>query len=290
MNKHPVRPVSIASICGPSGHAARFFQLIEQAAADYPDLILLPEFWEDVQEPVDSPTIRRLRAIAKANRCHILHPTILKGDEGRLTNTALLIGRGGEIIGRYDKIYPYWSELDIVSPGKRRQPLIRCDFGMVAVFTCFDANFPDIWEEAALQGAELVLFPSAYGARSQLRAHALNHHYPIVSATLAGYCTAVDIDGTEMLHVKGDSPFIQWVHLDLDRCIFHENFNEDKLSRLLAEALPQVEVEKRLPAEEWIIVRSAREGVSAREACRSAGMEELRAYKQRSRSRIDDMR
>jgi predicted amidohydrolase len=290
MNKNAVRPVTIASICGSGGNTPEFLRLVDQAAAGRPDLIVLPENWQDVYESIDSAIIMRLRGIARENSTYILHPTQLKNPDGTATNTALLIDREGDIAGRYDKIYPYWPELETIAPGALHQPIISCDFGRLAVFICFDANFPDIWADAALQGAELVVWPSAYGAGHQLQAHAYNHHYPIVTSTLAGYCMAFDIDGEQIINVRSDRRFVQWLTLDLDRCIFHQNFNEDKLAQLLDEQPPRIEVEKRWPAEEWIVVRSAQEGVSAREVCRQAGMEELRAYKRRSREFIDGAR
>lgn len=290
MNRNAVRPVAIASICGPNNDTQEFLRLLEQAAAGGPDLIMLPENWQDVFETEDSPMVERLCAVARAHHTYILHPTQLRRADGTATNTALLIDRRGQIAGRYDKIYPYWSELDAIAPGALRQPILDCDFGRVAVFICFDANFPEVWAEAARQGAELVLWPSAYGAGHQLQAHAYNHHYPIVTSTLEGYCMAFDIDGEPIVSVRSGGHFIQWVNLDLDRCVFHENFNEDKLAGLLAERPPRVEIEKRHPAEQWIVVRSAQEGVSARQTCAEAGMEELRAYKRRSRESIDQMR
>ena len=111
-----------------------------------------------------------------------------------------------------------------------------------------------------------------------------------MTSTLTGNCMVFDINGERIVNVRGTSHFTQWVTLDLDRCIFHENYNEDKLAALLAEDPRRVEVEKRMPDEQWIIVRSVREGVSARAACCEVGMEELREYKKRSRIEIDAMR
>jgi predicted amidohydrolase len=289
MRRNPIRPVSIASICGPDGHASEFLRLAEQAAAQRPDVIVLPENWQATPgEAIDSPVIRHLRALARAHGTYVVHPTYLM-DGGALYNTALLIGRDGEICGRYDKIYPYWSELPGPTPGAELQPVIACDFGKVAILICFDANFPDVWASAARKGAELVIWPSAYGAGRQLMAHALNHHFSIVTATLSGHCMAFDIDGERLVNVRGSGHFVQWVTLDLDRCIFHENFNEDKLRALLDERPPRVEVERRWADEQWIVVRSACDQ-SARDICAQAGMEELRQYKLRSRIQIDELR
>ena len=283
------RPVVIASLCGARNDDAAFWRLLEEAAGQHPDLIVLPETWQASNgETLESPVIRRLCALAQEAGCSIVHPTLLE-EEGVRHNTALLIDRDGKIAGRYDKMYPYWEEYPAVSPGDALR-VMDCDFGKLAILICFDANFPSVWAEAARQGAELVIWPSAYGAGTQLAAHALNHHYPIVTSTLTGHCMAFDIDGSRMLNVRGDGHFTQWISLDLDRCIFHENFNEDKLSGLLAEDPPRVEIEKRLPDEQWIVVRASMADVSAREICAQAGMEELRAYKRRSQASIDEMR
>jgi len=292
MLSKPIRPVTIASISGPREDPDEFLRQAEVATAQHPDLIVLPELWQPIlSETIDSEVVSHLRVLASKNRCYIIHPTSLL-DEGKRYNTAFLIGRDGVITGRYDKLYPYWSEFDddpACTPGSQ-SGVMECDFGRIAVRICFDANFPSIWADAAEQDAELVIWSSAYGAGTQLAAHALNHHYPIVTSTLSGHCMVFDINGERTLNVRGEVHYTQWITLDLDRCIFHENFNEEKLNMLLQERPRRIEIEKHLPDEQWIIVRSVQEGVSAREVCAQAGMEELRAYKQRSRKAIDAMR
>ncbi|MCL1796334.1 MAG: carbon-nitrogen hydrolase family protein [Clostridia bacterium] len=290
-----IRPVRIASIAGPRENPDAFFDQAEKAAKQRPDLIVLPEMWQPAgSETIEGDAITRLCAVARDNGCYIIHPTLLL-DAGKRYNTALLIDRGGAIAGRYDKRYPYWEEFSPDGNGLPCAPgegagVFDCDFGRIAIRICFDANFPELWSEAAKHGAELVIWPSAYAAGTQLAAHALNHHFPIVTSTLTGNCMVFDINGERIVNVRSDSHFTQWVTLDLDRCIFHENYNEDKLAMLLAENPGRVGIEKRMPDEQWIIVRSASDGVSARDVCRDAGMEELRRYKERSKKEIDAMR
>ena len=78
--------------------------------------------------------------------------------------------------------------------------------------------------------------------------------------------------------------------LDLDRVIFHENFNLDKRDKLLSERAQDVAQERWLKLEQWFVLRAARPGVSARELARSYGLEELRHYLDRSRVAIDQRR
>lgn len=289
MRKTPNRPVTIACICGDFGHDDEFLRLAEEAAQQQPDLIVLPEAWQGwAGSPDREGATSKLKSLARQYDCYIIHPTIFD-DGSKVCNTALVIGRDGELCGRYDKVYPYWGELDQVAPGLP-MPVIDCDFGRIGIAICFDANFPSVWARMAELGAELVIWPSAYGAGMQLSAHALNHHYPIVTATLSGQSMLFDIDGARTVNAHSDRHFVQWHQLDLDRCIFHENFNEEKLELLLNESPRRVEVEKRWPDEQWVIVRSACAGHSARAVCQEAGMEALRQYKARSRAAIDAMR
>ncbi len=294
MLRNPIRPVAIASICGLAAPDA-MLALVRAAAQEQPDLILLPENWQNLpEEPEDSGTIRTLADIARAHRVYILHASQLRLNTGEKVNSALLLDRQGEVAFRYDKAYPYWSEFSDdparnTLPGRTPQ-VVDTDFGRLGIAICFDVNFPQVWAAMADAGAELVVWPSAYPAGLQLTAHALNHHYPIVTATAEGCCAVIDLDGQRVLHTDNPQAHVQWVTLDLDRCIFHENFNTDRLHALLAAHDCPIEVENHRTEEQWYIIRSRTPGASARAACQAAGMEELRAYKRRSREAIDAMR
>ena len=78
---------------------------------------------------------------------------------------------------------------------------------------------------------------------------------------------------------------------DLDRCLFHQDFNlPGKLANLLKEHGEDVEREKWLPMEGWFLLKARRPGVSARELARKYGLEERRPYINRSRCEIDKLR
>ena len=99
-----------------------------------------------------------------------------------------------------------------------------------------------------------------------------------------------DITGRELLYEKRGPLNVTRCTLDLDRCIFHVDFNRQKLDALLAAHGDDVEVECELSREAWFVLRARRPGVSARASAAEAGLEELRAYKRRSRQSIDRMR
>jgi predicted amidohydrolase len=191
--------------------------------------------------------------------------------------------------GVYDKVYPYWSEFDLapaVEPGQE-VPVFEADFGRLGIAICFDVNFPEVWAHLASGGAELVVWPSAYSAGTSLQAHALNHHFYVVSATQTSDCLVYDITGQLLVDQAAGGINVCRITLDLDRGIYHENFNLEKRGRLLAEHPDEVEMERWLTREQWFVLRARIPGVSARGLAHEYGLEELRDYVTRSRTEID---
>ena len=258
------------------------------------DLILLPEFWPgaSVIQDLEGDVITEMGRLARKYNTYIICPISRKTVQIPKLNSAVLLDRQGKVAGVYDKHYPFWSEYEIdpaPMPGTEI-PVFDTDFGRIGIAICFDANFPQVWEELGRQGAEIVFWPSAYSAGTQLQAHALNHHYYIVTATTAGDCAVYDITGSPLLYESDPEVNISQITLDLDRCLFHDNFNLSPLETLLQEQGDLVEVEQKLPRESWFVLRTRREGVPIRKLAQRYGLTELRSYKYASQDRIDLLR
>jgi predicted amidohydrolase len=269
--------------------------VVEREAGRDTDLIALPETWtgQDLNKPqtLDGPIITAMSNIARRHSTWIVCP-LDRVDGNKRFNSAVLINREGKVAGVYDKVYPYWGELalkPIVEIGVKT-PVFETDFGRIGLAICFDANFPEVWKGLADAGAELVVWTSAYSAATTLQPYALLHHFPIISATQTTDCIVYDIDGTELLYEKNEDVNVSRCTLDLDRGIYHQNFNLERLDKLLDEHSENIEVERRLPREEWFVLRSKRVRFSARELAREYGLEELRDYINRSRKEVDEKR
>lgn len=290
------RPVRITSISFPNGLSLEEIAgHVDQAGSAGADVIALPELCrgqnDKSKEDLHGPTVTAMAALARKHRAYIVCP-IDRLSEGRRLNTAVLLDRGGNVVCTYDKIFPYWDEFDAHPPadvGDEAQ-VYAADFGRVGMATCFDVNFPEVWRRLADKGAEVVIWPSAYSAGTSLQAHALNHHYYIVSVTQASDCFVYDITGERILHQKSDKVNVTRVTLDLDRGIYHINFNIPKRDKLLKEHAGEIEQEKWLESEQWFVLKAKRPGVSARALAKQYGMEELRHYLDRSRRAIDQRR
>jgi predicted amidohydrolase len=290
------RPVRIGSI-GYKPHIPleKIVSLVDEQGKQGTDIILLPETCrgqdQQSEEGLHGPTVTALSSLAKKHHTYIACPIDRKEGSRRL-NTIVLLDRSGEVVCTYDKTFPYWAEFDlkpVVAPGSSVH-VHKADFGQLGLATCFDANFPEVWKQLADGGAELVVWPSAYSAGLSLQAHAINHHYYIVTSSQTPDCLVYDITGERLLYESAPETNTSRLTVDLDRVIFHENFNLAKRDRLLGEHAAAITQEQWLRLEQWFVLRAKTPGASARELARSYDLEELRHYLDRSRTAIDQRR
>lgn len=290
------RPVRIASISFANGkRLSEIVEVIDREGAKGTDLIALPETWlgqrDHTPETLEGPTLSEVASLARKHRTYIVCP-LDRWDGQRRLNSAVLLDRQGQVVCVYDKVYPFWSEYEVeptVTVGCE-VPVYQADFGRIGMAICFDVNFPAVWKQLSDQGAELVIWPSAYSAGTSLQAHALNHHYYIATATQKADCVVYDITGKEILYERSDDLNVSRFTLDLDRGIYHEDFHLEKRDRLLQERGDDIFQEQRLPREAWFVLKAKRAGVSARALAQQYGLEELRDYIDRSRREIDQLR
>lgn len=295
------RPVRLVSIGFPAGRLSteQIANLVDQEGAKGTDIIVLPETCrgqnETSEEPLDGPTITAVARLAKQHSTYVVCPIDRRDSQGR-HNSVVLLDRQGNVNCIYNKMYPVWATECMksgVSPGDRPQ-VYATDFGRIGFAICFDVNWPAVWEQLANQGAELVIWPSAYSAGRRLQAQAIQYNYYVVSATWVPDCLAFDIDGQQILHEtnnQGNNTNISRLTLDLDRCIFHQDLNRpQKIGRLLQERGEDVAEEKWMPMEGWFVLKAKRAGVSARALACQYGLEELSHYINRSRCEIDKCR
>jgi len=290
------RLVRITSISFPNGKWFPVDQIVpyvDKAGAAGVDVIALPEVCtgqnDKSEEDLSGPTVTAMSALAKKHKMYIVLPMDRRNKNLR-PNTQLLLDRGGKVACLYDEVFPYWEEYELHPPVDVGYDTVvyRTDFGMLGFANCFDTNFPEVWKRLADQGAEVVIWSSAYSAGTSLQSHAINNHYYIVTSTKTADCLVWDINGEKLLYQKSDNKVnVTTVTLDLDRGIYHENFNIRKRDRLLKEHSEDVAMEKWMHLEQWFILKAKRPGVSARDLAKQYGLEELRHYVDRSRQAID---
>lgn len=137
----------------------------------------------------EGPVREYFAAKAREHACYIVLPMILAEDRERgiYTNSSILIGRDGEPVGIYRKLFPVASRSaeDLeggIAPG-REAPVFECDFGRVGMQICYDMSFDQGWDELAAQGAEIVAWSSASPQTFMPALRARRGGYHVVSAT-----------------------------------------------------------------------------------------------------------
>ena len=298
----PVRVVSIG-LKNQTKSLQEITQVVDAEGARGADVIALPEAWrgqkdEGTEEILNGPTISALAPLAKKHRTYILCPIDRKDGQQR-RNTAVLLDREGKVVTVYNKVFPWTPEVlrlkPPVIPGEE-VGIHQADFGKLGMAICFDIDFPEVWRGLADQGAELVIWPSAYSGGNALKAHALLHHYYIVTATQAPDCTVYDITGEELLHEKNAGINISRITLDLDRGVYDRDAIDGRekctarRELLFKEHADDVVEEKYMEREDWFVLRAKRPGVSARELARKYGLVEKAELVRRARKIIDDRR
>lgn len=117
----------------------------------------------DLAETIpDGETTRRLAGIARRHNLGIVAGVVERVPhiDGLLYDTALLIDRHGEFVGRYRKSHLYPAEHRYFRAGDDL-PVFELDGLRVGIAICFEAAFPPIFSTLALRGAQLILNPSA---------------------------------------------------------------------------------------------------------------------------------
>lgn len=117
-------------------------------------------------EPLPGPSSQALGELAEEYGAVIVVPVFELGQDGRRYNSAAVVGPNGLLAPVYRKVHvphdPLFWEQDYFAPGDRFV-VHDTPFGRLAVLICYDQWFPEAARAAALQGAELLVFPTAIG-------------------------------------------------------------------------------------------------------------------------------
>jgi N-carbamoylputrescine amidase len=156
-------------------------RLVREAAAQGARLVLLPElfeylYWPQLEteelfalaHPVDGhPFLGRFQALAA--ELNVVLPVSFFERAGQAHfNSLMMIDAGGTALGLYRKSHipdgPGYEEKYYFNPGDTGFRAWRTAIGTVGVGICWDQWFPECARAMALQGAELLLYPTAIGS------------------------------------------------------------------------------------------------------------------------------
>ena len=161
----------------------------------------------DLAEPIPGPSTDFYGALAR--ECNVVIVTSLfeRRTPGLYHNTAVVMERDGSIAGKYRKMHipddPAYYEKFYFTPGDLGFRPIQTSVGKLGVLVCWDPWYPEAARLMALQGAELLIYPTAIGYAASdtedeqqrqreawttvQRGHAVANGLPIVSVNRVGF-------------------------------------------------------------------------------------------------------
>ncbi len=165
---------SPAELDGPQARLDWLSDCLDGLAGRHVDLLVLPELFltgynigdavRDRGEPVDGPAFDAVSRLARQHGTAILYG-FAELAEGRLFNAASCVGRDGQLLSTHRKlVLPPGFESDHFASGTSFT-CFDVEGISVATLICYDAEFPEALRAVAVQGAELVLVPTALGAQ-----------------------------------------------------------------------------------------------------------------------------
>lgn len=167
-------------------------KLVTKAAAEGANVILLPELFENwyfCQErrydsyklalPLEeNPAVRRFQTVAKELSV-VLPISFYEQDGNVLYNSVAMIDADGSVMGVYRKTHipddHFYQEKFYFTPGDTGFKVWDTRFGKIGVGICWDQWFPEAARCMALDGAELLFYPTAIGSEPVLECDSMPH-------------------------------------------------------------------------------------------------------------------
>jgi N-carbamoylputrescine amidase len=128
----------------------------------------------EVAEPIPGRLSQFLSECAAANRVQLVGGSIYeKGDDGKFYNTALIFNARGELTAKYRKMHiphdPNYYEQHYFAPGDLGYVRVNTGKAVIAPLICYDQWYPEAARVNAIQGAQIIFYPTAIGWFKELR-------------------------------------------------------------------------------------------------------------------------
>jgi len=180
IRRYKVGLVQMRMGADPNGNLEVAVGHIRDAATRGANIVCLPELFRaqyfcqrediklfDLAEPIPGPSTARLGEIARELRIVIVASLFERRAAGLYHNTAVTLGQDGSIISVYRKMHipddPLYYEKFYFAPGDLGFKAVDTPVGRVGTLVCWDQWYPEGARLTALQGAEVLFYPTAIG-------------------------------------------------------------------------------------------------------------------------------
>ncbi|MBK9329382.1 MAG: carbon-nitrogen hydrolase [Sphingobacteriales bacterium] len=202
-----------------AANIAKSIKGIEECKAQGAELVVLQELHcgiyfcqaEETEmfnfaEPIPGETTQLFSAAAKENGVVLVTSLFEKRAPGLYHNTSVVFEKDGSVAGKYRKMHipddPAYYEKFYFTPGDLGFKPIQTSVGKLGVLVCWDQWYPEAARLMALNGAEILIYPTAIGWESTdvpeekerqhnawqtvQRGHAVANGLPVVTVNRVG--------------------------------------------------------------------------------------------------------
>ncbi|MDF1799683.1 MAG: carbon-nitrogen hydrolase family protein [Planctomycetota bacterium] len=174
-----------------------------------------------------NPTEAEFQELAKKYKIWLVPGTMFRKQGDQIFNTASVINPDGEVVGRYDKMFPFLPYEVGVQGGDQFMIWDVPDVGRFGLTICYDMWFPETSRTLAVQGAEVIIHPTLTGSIDR------DIELSLAQATAAcNQCFIFDINGLgdggtgrsivcgpdgRVLYQAGTGPELIPIEIDMER-------------------------------------------------------------------------
>ena len=222
MNKNELKVGLIQQACSANGYdnRQRLAEHIGAAAKEGAQLVVLQELHNtpyfcqvenvdnfDLAEPIPGPSTDFFGELARQHDIVLVISLFERRAPGLYHNTAVVLEKDGTIAGKYRKMHipddPAYYEKFYFTPGDMGFHPITTSVGKLGVQVCWDQWYPEGARLMALQGADLLIYPTAIGYESSdtpgeqtrqreawttvQRGHAVANGLPVITVNRIGH-------------------------------------------------------------------------------------------------------
>lgn len=172
--------IQMSCVADKENNIVKAEKLIRRAASAGAQIVCLQELFSslyfcDVEdyahfglaEPVPGTTTHRFSALAAELQVVIIASLFEKRAQGLYHNTTAILDSDGTYLGKYRKMHipddPGYYEKFYFTPGDLGYKVFHTHYGNIGVLICWDQWYPEASRITALQGAEILFYPTAIG-------------------------------------------------------------------------------------------------------------------------------
>jgi len=198
-----------------SDRIARVASLV--AAQRGVDLVVLPELWvpgafaysgfAESADDLHGTAVAAIAAAATAIGSYVIAGTFIERDQGHLHNTAVVLSPTGELVHTYRKVHLFGfdhGEAAMLTAGSDYS-IAAIDDLRLAVTTCYDLRFPELYRLFVDQGAEMFVIPTGWPAarldhwQVLTRARAIENQVFLLGCNQVGTQEGVELGGHSVM-------------------------------------------------------------------------------------------